>query len=150
MKKQICSLALCTIFGLGTAMATPIAQDQNAGSADSSTQPATQRRHADPNRQLQFLSKRLNLSEDQQKQILPLLTQQQQQMQEIFSDSTLNRKDRFQKVRSVRERTEASMKAVLNDQQRHQYDQMLQQRRQRMEQRREQRESANQNGGNAN
>lgn len=150
MKKQMYSLALCAIFGLGTAMAAPVAQDQTAGATDGQNSQAVVRHHrADPNRRLHFLSKKLNLTDDQQKQILPLLSQQQEQMQQIFSDSTLARKDRAEKARAVREQTESSIKAVLNDQQKQQYDQMQQQMRQRMQQRREQRQNGSQGSGNA-
>ncbi|HEX7361369.1 MAG TPA: hypothetical protein VF283_12835 [Bryobacteraceae bacterium] len=146
MKKQICSLAFCAIFGVGAAIAVPVAQDQATGTAgDQNGQTAVRHhRRANPDRQLHFLTKRLNLTGDQQKQILPLLKQQQQQMRQIFGDQSLTRKDRFAKMRSAREQTDNSIKAVLNDQQKQQWDQMQQQMRQRMQERRQQRENGSQ------
>ena len=139
MRKQICSLALSAIFGLGVAVAAPQAQDQSA-------QPSQSAGHhqADPNRQLQRLTKRLNLTADQQNQILPILTGRQQQMQSIFSDNSLSPQDRHAKMRSVREDSDARIKAVLNDQQKQTYDQMLQQMREREQQRREQHQNPSQ------
>lgn len=146
MKKQICSLAFCAIFGVGAAIAAPVAQDQATGAGGDQNGQAVVRHHrrANPNRRLHFLTKRLNLTGDQQKQILPLLKQQQQQMRQIFRDHSLTRKDRFAKMRTVREQTDNSIKAVLNDQQKQQWGQMQQQMRQRMQERRQQRENGSQ------
>jgi hypothetical protein len=147
MKKQICSFAFCAIFGVGAVIAAPVAQDQATGAGgDKNGQAAVRHHHrrADPNRQLQSLTKRLNLTDDQQKQILPLLTQQQQQMHQIFSDHSLTRKDRFAKMRTVREQTASSIKAVLNDQQKQQWEQMQQRMHQRMQERRQQHEDGSQ------
>lgn len=146
MKKQICSLAFCAMFGVGAVIAAPVAQDQATGAAGDQNGQAVVRHHrrTNPNRRLHLLTKRLNLTGDQQKQILPLLKQQQQQMRQIFRDHSLTRKDRFAKMRTVREQTDNSIKAVLNDQQKQQWDQMQQQMRQRMQERRQQRENGSQ------
>src|SRR5579875_3291542 len=145
MKKQLYSLALCAFLGLGAAMAAPLAQDSSAGASSGGQNQAVTPHHADPARQLQFLTKKLNLTEDQQKQILPILTQRQEQMQQILADNSLSRKDRFAKIRELREQTENSIKAVLNDEQKQQYDQMRQQARERMQQRRQERQNGTQN-----
>ncbi|MGH9626371.1 MAG: hypothetical protein ACRD4G_18815, partial [Bryobacteraceae bacterium] len=63
---------------------------------------------------------------------------------QIFRDHSLTRKDRFAKMRTVREQTDNSIKAVLNDQQKQQWGQMQQQMRQRMQERRQQRENGSQ------
>jgi Spy/CpxP family protein refolding chaperone len=135
MKKQIVTLALTTFFGLGTigvAMAAP--QDQQAPA------PAQAREHrpADPNREVKMLGKRLNLTADQQNQILPILSNRQQQMATLRADSSLSAQDRHAKVRAIRETSDAQIRALLNDNQKQAYDQMLQQQRQHMEARRSQ------------
>lgn len=131
MKKQICSLALCTLFGLSVAVAAP--QDQQAAPAN----PPAAHHQIDPNRQVQMLSKRLNLTADQQNQILPILTQRDQQMQAIRSDSSLSAQDRRAKMREVREQSDSQIKGILNDQQKAGYDQMQQQMRERNHERRQ-------------
>lgn len=149
MKKQIGSLAFCALFGVGAIIAAPVAQDQATAPPSEQNGQAVVRHHrTDPNRRLHFLTKKLNLTSDQQKQILPLLTQQQQQMQQLFSDHSLTRKDRFAKMRAVREQTTSSIKAVLNDQQKQQWEQMQQRMHQRMQERRQQRENGSQSGNN--
>lgn len=147
MKKQLCSLALSAIFGLGVAIAAPQTQDPAApppapGSADSGQRSAGHRPF-DPNRQLQMLSKRLQLTSDQQNQILPILTSRGQQVESLRSDTSLSPKDRRFKMRSIREEGDAQIKAVLSDSQKKAYDQLREQMREREQQRREE----HQNGG---
>ena len=144
MKKQIIALALSSIFGLGAALAAPQTQDpaQQQNPAPQSQDLSNQGHHwhrPDPNRQVRMLAKRLNLTQDQQSQILPILTARQQQMESIFNDTSLSKKDRHDKIGAVREQSDSQLKAVLNDTQKAQYDQMQQQRRERMRQRRDER-----------
>ena len=134
MKKQIVTLALTTFFGLGTvgvAVAAP-QQDQQAPA------PAQAREHrpVDPNRQIKMLSKRLSLSSDQQNQILPILTNRQQQIAALRADSSLSAQDRRAKMHAIRENSDAQIRGLLNDTQKQAYDQMLQQQHERMQQHR--------------
>jgi Spy/CpxP family protein refolding chaperone len=131
MKKQIVTLALTTFFGLGTLCVAAPQQDQQAPA------PAQAREHrpADPNRQVKTLSKRLNLSADQQNQILPILTNRQQQIAALRADSSLSAQDRRAKMRTIRENSDAQIRGLLNDNQKQAYDQMLQQQREHMQQR---------------
>ena len=135
MKKQFCSLALAAIFSIGSAMAVP--QDQD-GAAPPPESGHGQGRRLDPNRQLKMMTKRLNLTADQQQQILPILTDRQQQFEKLRSDSSLAPTDRRDKMRSLREDSEAKIKAVLNDDQKQKYEQMQQQMRDRMQRRQQQ------------
>jgi protein CpxP len=134
MRKQIFSLALSTIFGLGVAMAAPQATTP-APSQDQSAAPQNGhwagRHEADPNKQVQRMAKKLNLTADQQNQILPILTSRQQQMESIRNDNSLSQQDRRAKFRAVREDSDTKIRAVLNDDQKKTYDQMQQQMRER-------------------
>lgn len=134
MKKQVITLALTTFFGLGTlgvAVAAP-QQDQQAPAAAQ----AREHRPVDPNRQVKMLSKRLNLTADQQNQILPILTNRQQQVAALRADNTVSAQDRRAKMRAIREDSDTQIRALLNDNQKQAYDQMLQHQRDRMQQRR--------------
>lgn len=132
MRKQFLTLALASFFGMGAAFAAPLPQDQAAPPQ----QAQREGRHADPAQQLKHLTKRLNLTADQQNQLLPILTDRQQQMESIRSDSSLAPKDKHAKMRAVREDTDAKIRSVLTDTQKQTYDQMQQQMRERMQQRR--------------
>ena len=133
MKKQIFSAALSTLFGLGVLVAAPQTQDQ---SNTDQRKESAHRHGADPQRQANILAKKLNLTADQKNQILPILTDRQQQMKSIHEDSSLSQADRRTKMRSVFEDSDAKIKAVLNDDQKQKYDQMQQERRERMQQHR--------------
>jgi Spy/CpxP family protein refolding chaperone len=131
MKKQIFSVALSTFFGLGVLVAAPRTQDQ----PNTEQHKESNHRHeADPQRQVNTLSKRLNLTEDQKNQILPILTDRQQQMKSIHEDTSLSQQDRRAKMRTLWEDSDSKIKTVLNDDQKQKYDQMQQQRRERMQQ----------------
>lgn len=144
MKKQICSLALSTVFGLGVALAAPQAQDQPAQGNAPAEANGPAHRQADPNEQLKHMSKRLNLTADQQNQILPILTSRQQAMENLRADNSMSPRDRHAKMQSIREDSEARIRAVLTDTQKQAYDQMREQMRAREQQRREQRQNPNQ------
>ena len=98
----------------------------------------------DPNQQVQRLTKRLNLTADQQSQLLPILTERRQQMTSIRSDSSLSAQDRHAKMRAVRESSEAKIRALLTDSQKQTYDQMQQ----KMHERARQRQNSGQGAGN--
>ena len=108
-----------------------------------SAESAHQSRHqSDPQEQLDRLSKKLNLTADQQKQILPILKARQEQMHTIWSDSSLSREDRQAKMHAVREDSDTKIRAVLTDSEKQTYDQMQQQMREREKERREQRQNS--------
>ena len=136
MKKQICSLVLLTLSGLGAAMG--MAQEQDASPAPPQGSDQARRPRMDPNRQLKMMVKQLKLTSDQQSQILPILTARQTEMQKLREDSSGAPEDRRSKMMAIRENSETKIKAVLNDDQKKTYDQMQQQMRERMQQRREQ------------
>ena len=122
MKKQFVSVALCVALGAGMALAAPLPQETPTSTANS--------HRFDPSKQLKRLTKRLNLTPDQQNQLLPILTDRQQQMTALRGDTSLSEQDRRAKARTLREDFESKIKAVLNDSQKQQYEQMRQHRRQ--------------------
>jgi hypothetical protein len=122
MKKQFGLFALCVILGAGLAQAAPLPQEAPA---------AAQASHrADPSQQLRRLTKRLNLTSEQQDRLLPILTERQQQMTALLNDTSLPAQDRHAKMRALRADSDSKIKAVLNDSQKQQYEQMREHRRQ--------------------
>jgi protein CpxP len=89
----------------------------------------------DPAQQLEGMTKRYNLSADQQTQIKPILAQQQQQMQALRGDSSLSREDRMTKMQSIHADTKTKIEAVLNDDQKKQFEADQQKMQERMQQR---------------
>ena len=86
--------------------------------------------------QLKHLSKKLNLSDDQQAKLKPILEDQHKQMQQLWSDNSMSRQDRFSKMRELRENADAQVKDILNDEQQKKFDQMREEQRSHMRHRR--------------
>jgi Spy/CpxP family protein refolding chaperone len=105
---------------------------QEPGGAPETSAPAPRRGMMDPAQQLEGMTKRYNLSADQQTQLKPVLASQQQQMQALRGDSSLSREDRMGKMQSIRADTKTKIEAILNDDQKKQFEADQQ----RMEQRR--------------
>jgi Spy/CpxP family protein refolding chaperone len=124
MKKQL------ALFVLGAALSVGLTLAQEPAAPAAATQ-AKGAHRPDPARELSRLTKKLNLTSDQQTQLLPILTDRQQQLGAIVSDSSLSSKDRHAKVQALRADSDTKIKAVLSDTQKQQYEQMQQQMRER-------------------
>ncbi len=74
--------------------------------------------------QLQHLTKRLNLTADQQAKIKPILEDQHTQIASLKQDTSMSRPDRRAKFEQIREDSHQKIRDVLNDDQRAKFDQM--------------------------
>lgn len=90
-------------------------------------------RAPDPDRELAHLTRKLNLTADQQTQIKPILVDRVQQMEALHSDTSMARPDKFAKMKSIHEASESKLTAVLNDSQKQQYQKMRDEQRARMQ-----------------
>jgi protein CpxP len=132
-------LTLC--LGLGVAFGQDAQNSQEQSQpAQESGQPMGSHGHRhgmamDPDAQLKHLSKRLNLSSDQQTKIKPILEDQQKQIQQLWSDNSLSRQDRFSKMRDIRENSDSQIKSVLDEDQQKKFDKMREEQRSRMQER---------------
>ena len=88
-----------------------------------------------PDEQVARMTKRYNLSADQQTQIKPILANQQQQMMALRQDSSLSRDDKMAKMKSIREDSSTKIQAILNDTQKKQFAEDQQKMQERMQQR---------------
>jgi Spy/CpxP family protein refolding chaperone len=82
--------------------------------------------HMDPNKQLEHMTKELDLTADQQSQIKPVLMERQQKLQALFQNQSLSQDDRRVQARSVVEDSNSKIQAVLNDQQKQKFAAMQQ------------------------
>ncbi len=132
MKKTMVGFVIAGVLGVTGSLV--MAQDQTPASpAQSNRSDQTQQRShvVDPAVQAQHMAKRLNLTSDQQTQVLNVLTAQQDQVKSVRSDSSLSRDDRHAKMQSIRTDSESKIRALLTDDQKQRFDQMQQQRRDR-------------------
>lgn len=127
MNKKILSVAFGSLLTIGTAVAVPVAQDQSQAPAAGQEQGAPEHgrgRQMDPDKQLAMMTKRLNLTADQQNQIKPILADRQQKMQAVWADSSASREDRMSKMKAIREDSRTKIEAVLTADQKQKFEQM--------------------------
>jgi periplasmic protein CpxP/Spy len=84
--------------------------------------------------QIKHLSKKLNLTDDQQAKLKPILEDQRKQMEQIHSDSSLSREDRFSKMQALRQSSDTQIKSVLTEEQQKSFDKMRAEQQDRMKQ----------------
>jgi septal ring factor EnvC (AmiA/AmiB activator) len=82
--------------------------------------------------QIKHLTNKLSLSDDQQAKLKPILEEQRKQMEQIHSDSSLSREDRFSKMQELRQNADTQIKSVLNEDQQKNFDKMREEQRSRM------------------
>lgn len=76
--------------------------------------------------QLAVLSEKLNLSDDQQKKIRPILKELHEATEKLLQDKSLSQEERLAKVRPQRYKADSDIRAVLSDEQKKKLDQYLQ------------------------
>jgi Spy/CpxP family protein refolding chaperone len=83
---------------------------------------------------IKHLSKKLNLTDDQQAKLKPILEDQRKQMEQIHGDSSLSREDRFSKMQALRQSADTQIKSVLTEEQQKSFDKMRAEQQDRMKQ----------------
>src|ERR1700760_2971976 len=123
-KRQLCSLVLTGLLATGVMFAqeSGSAPDQGAPQAQGGGMGGHGGHHMDPDQMLAHMTKRYNLTADQQSQIKPILQDQQQQMQSLRSDTSSSREDKMAKMQSMHEATTQKIEAVLTDQQKQKFE----------------------------
>jgi protein CpxP len=141
MKNQLCRIVLSGLLATGLTLGTAAAfaqQDSPAAPDASAPQPGPGhmgRQQMTPDEQLARMTKRYDLSADQQTQIKPILADSQQQMMALRQDSSLSREDKMAKMMSIREGANTKISAILNDSQKQKFADDQQKMQQRMQQR---------------
>ena len=131
MRSKICTVALTGLLTLGLAGGAAFAQEgttttpaQTNDNMQDMHQQGMHHRGMNADQQLKKMTKKLNLSADQQAQIKPMLESQDQQMEQLRMDKTMSRQDRHQKMMDIRQDTSQKIEGVLNDTQKQKYESM--------------------------
>ena len=133
MTKLIGTFTLSALLGLAGSALAQEHQAATGSTPDNSVQHQHAQRRMDPQKQLEHMAKKLNLSADQKSQLLPILTARRDQVEGLRNDSSLSREDRHARMQSIHGDSESKIRAVLTDDQKQTYDQMQQQMRERRE-----------------
>ena len=78
-----------------------------------------------PDQRLQMMTKKLNLSPDQQTKIKPILENESQQMQALHQDSSMSQEDRMSKMQQIRQSSNEQIKSNLNSDQQQKFEEMM-------------------------
>jgi protein CpxP len=143
MKNQLSRLAISGLLATGLTLCSAAAFAQQDSTAPTPEASAPQQGgdhgqwggHQTPDEQVARMTKRYNLSADQQAQIKPILANQQQQMQALRQDSAMSRDDKMAKMKSIHEDSSTKIQAVLNDSQKQKFAQDQARRQQQMQER---------------
>lgn len=126
MKRQLCSFVLTGLLATGVMLAQEPAAappDQAAPQAGAMGDHMGHRGGMmDPDQRLARMTKRYNLTSDQQSQIKPILQDEQQQMQSMHSDTSMSRDDKRAKMQSMHQANQQKIEAVLTDQQKQKFE----------------------------
>jgi Spy/CpxP family protein refolding chaperone len=127
---RIAALALCTLaIGTTTLRAQdtpPPPPQQDAG------RPGGPGGRMNPERQLEMMTKALNLAPDQVAQIRTIQADSRKEMMALREDSATPQDQKREKIMAMRAASEAKVRAVLNDDQKPKYDAMQARMRDRM------------------
>ncbi|MGC1784233.1 MAG: hypothetical protein WA708_17050 [Acidobacteriaceae bacterium] len=130
----VLGLALCVPSAmLAQSTTPPDSSGMNGGQSNSQGNTEMQhRRRPSAKRQLQRLTKMLNLTDSQQQQMLPILQDQQTQMESIRNNTSLSPQQRREQMRTLMMDTHQKLEALMTDSQKQQFEQAMQQRHDRM------------------
>ncbi|MEW5835774.1 MAG: hypothetical protein AB1832_11980 [Pseudomonadota bacterium] len=114
-------LMFLALLGFGLASVPVLAQDAPVGAS------AGMHSGKDPQRQVRHLSRLLDLTPQQAATLAPVIAQRQQQLAQLRSDTSLDKRVRRDRLRSIQRDTDAQIQAVLSDSQKLKYAQWKQQ-----------------------
>lgn len=125
------TLALSSILTIALASGSVLFAQDTAGTPQD--QSGQQMQHSggwhhgpmSPDQELAHMTKALNLSSDQQAQLKPVLQDRHDQLMQLHQDSSLSREDRMSKIKALDADSNSKVLAVLNDQQKTKYNQMV-------------------------
>jgi hypothetical protein len=120
---------LVSVAAGAIAIAAPFAAAQDNQSNDQQAAPGQENgghHHGppDPAKRTAELTKKLNLTSDQQPKVLAALQSEHSQMESVHQDSSLSQPDRRAKMMDIRKTTDAQIREVLDSNQQKKWDEM--------------------------
>jgi Spy/CpxP family protein refolding chaperone len=119
-----CLLALMLVGLLYTVTPAAVAQDNSAPQQAAPAGVPGGRHHFDPQRQTEMLTRKLNLTSDQQAKVLDILKSAQSQMESLRSDASVPQADRHSKMMEIHKTADDQIRAVLDSNQQKKWDEM--------------------------
>jgi protein CpxP len=115
-------------------IAVPFAAAQSSGQSSNDNPPSNQqpsqdngRWHhgpSDPAQRTQELTKKLNLTSDQQTKVLDILQSEHSQMESLRQDTSTSQQDRHAKMMDIHQNSDTQIRALLDSTQQKKWDEM--------------------------
>jgi protein CpxP len=119
------TFALALAFGLTTAAQTSGTKSKRKASPDQNQTASAGNRHRDRvGKRLRWLSQHLNLTEDQKKQLKPILAGEFKQMRAVGDDASLTQDQKREKMKRIHEASRPQVQAILTPEQQQKFAQM--------------------------
>ena len=119
MKKVFLStIAVFVLTAGGVAVYAQMPSEQGSGQWGHGQPPTAEQR-------LQRMTKQLNLSDDQQQKIKPILENESTQMQSLRADTSLSQQDWMAKMQQIRQTTSEQITPILNADQQQKFTEMM-------------------------
>jgi periplasmic protein CpxP/Spy len=123
MLRKINLAALC--FAVALFFACTLATRAQDSSAQQSTAEAHSGMHQGQHMsRLEWMSKELNLTEDQKTKLKPVLEDENKQMQSLHSDTTLTAEQKRDKMKDLRQNTDSQINQILTPDQQKKYEEL--------------------------
>lgn len=114
------------VAGLLYTVSPATAQDN--GTPDQQSAPAGPhehgRRHFDPAKRTEMLTKQLKLNSDQQAKVLDIMKSEQSQMESLHSDTSTSQDDRRAKMMEIHKTSDGQIRELLDSNQQKKWDEM--------------------------
>ena len=119
------TFALALAFSLTTAAQTSSTEPKQQASPDQNQTGSAGNRHRDRvGERLEWLSQHLNLTEDQKKQLKPILAGEFKQMRAVGEDASLTQDQKREKMKQIHETSRPQVQAILTPAQQQKFAQM--------------------------
>ena len=119
------TFALALAFSLTTAAQTSSPESKQQASPNQSQTESAKNMHRDRvGERLKWLSQQLNLTQDQKKQLKPILAGEFKQMRAVGEDSSLTQDQKREKMKQIHEASRPQVQAILTPEQQQKFAQM--------------------------
>jgi periplasmic protein CpxP/Spy len=119
------TFALALAFGSTTAAQTSSTESKRKASPDQNQTGSAGNTHRDRvGERLEWLSRHLNLTEDQKKLLKPMLTGEFKQMRAVGEDASLTQNQKRERMKQIHEASRPQVQAILTPEQQQKFAQM--------------------------
>jgi periplasmic protein CpxP/Spy len=119
------TFALALAFSLTTGAQTSSTEAKRQASPDRSQTDSAENTHRDRiGERLKWLSQQLSLTEDQKKQLKPILAGEFKQMRAVGEDASLTQDQKREKMKQIHEASRPQVQAILTPEQQQKFAQM--------------------------